>query len=88
MEEGHDMDRWDHTALLSMLIFNPNRDPKTKPKQYQEFHPVLISKKRRAVKKSSKPAALLLPTLGGESFVVGPETSWVKARATSLQAGQ
>ena len=82
------MDRWDHTAFLAMLLFNPHRDPATKPKKFQEFHPVLISKKRRAVKRSSKPAALILPALGGVSFTVGPETSWVKARATSSQAAQ
>lgn len=88
MEDGHDMDRWDHTAFLATLLFNPHREPNTKPKKFADFHPVLISKKKRALKKSSKPAALLLPLLTGESFVVGVNTPWVKAQTTSSLAGQ
>ncbi len=85
MADGHDSDRWDHTALLAMLLFNPHRDTKKQPqpKEYQDFHAVLISKKKRALKKSSKPANLLLAGLGGQSFEVTAETSWVKAQAMS-----
>ncbi len=87
MADGHDSDRWDHTALLAMLLFNPHRDTRKQPqpKEYQDFHAVLISKKKRALRKS-KPANLLLAGLGGQAFEVTEDTSWVKAQATSSPA--
>lgn len=86
MEAGHEEDRWNHTALLAMLAFNPHRDTKVqpRPKEFADFHPQLIEKKRRARRANS--GARVLSAIGGQAFIITENHSWEKVPATSSPA--
>lgn len=49
MADEVDWQMWDHTAQLSSMIANSQRDPKKKKKPFKsnDFHPLLIAARRR-----------------------------------------
>jgi len=49
MSEAVQVDEWNRTALLAVLLANPNRDTKKRPRPYgvSDFHPYAKRTKRQ-----------------------------------------
>ena len=76
MAEETEFQCWQHTAQLSAVIANTQRDPKKKPKPYlpADFHPLMIARRKRKAKRRRVPITVLkdvfidgrMPDLTGE----------------------
>ncbi len=81
MAEARQVDAWNHTALLAVILANANRDDKKKkqPFEIHDFHPFC-----ERPKKQRKSGAELLDKIcrfdGIEPSVVTESTPWAKAR--------
>ena len=54
MVDAKQYDNWNHTALLAMLIFNFNRDPKkSRSRAVSDFHAVEIQRREKPVRYAS-----------------------------------
>ncbi|MFQ5733189.1 MAG: hypothetical protein ACE5KM_14710 [Planctomycetaceae bacterium] len=76
MADEREWQAWHHTAQLSAMIANANRDVKKKAKPFlpAEFHPLLLAEKKRRAKRRKAPITVLrdvfvegrMPDLTGE----------------------
>ena len=61
MADERDWQTWLHTAQLSAMIANSQRDPKKKSKPFlpTEFHPLLLAEQKRRAKHRKVPITVL-----------------------------
>ena len=75
MADEREWQAWQHTAQLSAMIANSQRDPKKKSKPFlpAEFHPLLLAEKKRRVKRRKAPITVLK-----DVFIDGrmPDLTW------------
>lgn len=61
MADEVDWQLWNHTAQLSAMIANTQRDPKKNSKPFlpRQFHPLLIARRKRKARENPAPITVL-----------------------------